>query len=127
MVLKYKVRNKNDLTHEEIMELMDNVSKEDHSERSSFVCVIPRHGDKGLIFGTNRPVDLEKLISFFRDDYCQSLTGKKKLFITQDCQGTELDCGIETDSGAEDDMSCQKIPVEANFLYVYSTKPNYYS
>ena len=41
----------------------------------------------------------------------------------QACRGTELDCGIETDSGAEDDMACQKIPVEADFLYAYSTAP----
>lgn len=34
-----------------------------------------------------------------------------------------MDCGIETDSGTEDDMACQKIPVEADFLYAYSTAP----
>uniref|UniRef100_A0A8C8U3P8 Caspase family p20 domain-containing protein n=1 Tax=Peromyscus maniculatus bairdii TaxID=230844 RepID=A0A8C8U3P8_PERMB len=33
MGLKYNVRNKNDLTREEIVELMDGVSKEDHSKR----------------------------------------------------------------------------------------------
>lgn len=127
MALKYEVRNKNDLTREEIMELMDSVSKEDHSKRSSFVCVILSHGDEGVIFGTNGPVDLKKLTSFFRGDYCRSLTGKPKLFIIQACRGTELDCGIETDSGTDDDMACQKIPVEADFLYAYSTAPGYYS
>uniref|UniRef100_A0A2K6MTM5 Caspase family p20 domain-containing protein n=1 Tax=Rhinopithecus bieti TaxID=61621 RepID=A0A2K6MTM5_RHIBE len=58
--LKYEVRNKNDLTREEIVELMRNVSKEDHSKRSSFVCVLLSHGD-----------------------CCRSLTGKPKLFIIQ--------------------------------------------
>uniref|UniRef100_A0A2K5DWV2 Caspase family p20 domain-containing protein n=1 Tax=Aotus nancymaae TaxID=37293 RepID=A0A2K5DWV2_AOTNA len=43
MNLKYEVRNKNNLTHEEIMELMHNVSKEDHSKRNSFVCVLLSH------------------------------------------------------------------------------------
>uniref|UniRef100_A0A8C9Q860 Caspase family p20 domain-containing protein n=1 Tax=Spermophilus dauricus TaxID=99837 RepID=A0A8C9Q860_SPEDA len=61
MNLKYEVRNKNDLTREEIVELMHNVSKEDHSKRNSFICVILSHGDKGIIFGTNGPVDLKKL------------------------------------------------------------------
>jgi hypothetical protein len=42
---------------------------------------------------------------------------------TQACRGTELDCGIETDSGTDEEMACQKIPVEADFLYAYSTAP----
>ncbi|XP_065755895.1 caspase-3 isoform X1 [Phocoena phocoena] len=125
--LKYEVRNKNDLTCEEILELMYSVSKEDHSKRSSFICVLLSHGEEGKIFGTNGPVDLKKLTGFFRGDCCISLTGKPKLFVIQACRGTELDCGIETDSGAEDDMACQKIPVEADFLYAYSTAPGYYS
>eukprot|EP00070_Physeter_catodon_P021522 XP_023983016.1 caspase-3-like [Physeter catodon] len=125
--LKYEVRNKNDLTREEILELMYSVSKEDHSKRSSFICVLLSHGKEGKIFGTNGPVDLKKLIGFFRGDCCISLTGKPKLSIIQACRGTKLDCGIETDSGVEDDMACQKIPVEADFLYAYSTAPGYYS
>ncbi|XP_028726181.1 caspase-3 isoform X2 [Peromyscus leucopus] len=83
MGLKYEVRNKNNLTREETVELMDKVSKEDHSKRSSFVCVILSHGDEGIIYGTNGPIDLKKLTSYFRGDYCRSLTGKPKLFIIQ--------------------------------------------
>ncbi|XP_074188203.1 caspase-3-like isoform X2 [Rhinolophus sinicus] len=83
MKLKYEVRNKNDLTCEEIVDLMHNVSKEDHGKRSSFICVLLSHGDEGRIFGTNGPVDLRILASFFRGDCCRSLTGKPKLFIIQ--------------------------------------------
>jgi caspase 3 len=39
----------------------------------------------------------------------------------------EVYCVIETDSGIDDDIACQKIPVEANFLYAYSTALGYYS
>ncbi|XP_060039944.1 caspase-3 isoform X2 [Erinaceus europaeus] len=81
--LNYEVRNKNDLTREEIVELLYNVSKEDHSKRSSFVCILLSHGEEGIIFGTNGPIDLKKLTGFFRGDYCRSLTGKPKLFIIQ--------------------------------------------
>ncbi|XP_012369631.1 caspase-3-like [Octodon degus] len=127
MNLKYEVRNKNDLTSEDIMELLYNVSKEDHSKRSSFICVILSHGEEGIIFGTNRPVDLKRLTKFFRGDLCRSLAGKPKLFIIRACRGTELDCGIETDGGFDDDMACQKMPVGPDFLYAYSTAPGYYS
>ncbi|XP_006160500.1 caspase-3 isoform X2 [Tupaia chinensis] len=127
MNLKYEVRHKNDLTREEMIEFLQKVSKEDHSKRSSFVCVLLSHGEEGIIFGTNGPVDLKKITGFFRGDYCRSLMGKPKIFIIQACRGTELDCGIETDSGIDEDMACQKIPVEADFLYAYSTAPGYYS
>uniref|UniRef100_A0A2K5YAZ4 Caspase family p20 domain-containing protein n=1 Tax=Mandrillus leucophaeus TaxID=9568 RepID=A0A2K5YAZ4_MANLE len=59
--LKYEVRNKNDLTREEIVELMRNVSGEDHSKRRSFVCVLLSHSEEGISFGTNGPVDLKKI------------------------------------------------------------------
>ncbi|XP_017656954.1 caspase-3-like [Nannospalax galili] len=131
MNLKYEVRNKNDLTHEEILELLHNVSQEDHNKRGSFVCGSLSHGEEGKNFGTNGSVDLKKLTNFFRGDYCQTLnwvflTGKPRLFIIQACQGTALDCGIETDSGTHEVVS-QKIPVEADFLYAYSTALGYYS
>lgn len=125
--LKYDVRVKNDLTHEEIKKLLFSASQEDHSKRSSFICVLLSHGEEGVIFGTDGPIDLKLLTGFFRGDCCQSLAGKPKIFIIQACRGSGLDCGIETDSASEEDMPTQKIPVEADFLYAYSTAPGYYS
>ncbi len=44
----------------------------------------------------------------------------------QACRGSGLDAGIESDYESEEET--QKIPVEADFLYVYSTAPgNKYS
>ncbi|NXA16049.1 CASP3 protein, partial [Sapayoa aenigma] len=126
MKLGYKVKINNDLPCEKIFKLLKNVSEEDHSKRSSFVCVLLSHGDEGLIYGTDGPLELKALTSLFRGDRCRSLAGKPKLFFIQACRGTELDSGIETDSGSEETM-CQKIPVEADFLYAYSTAPGYYS
>lgn len=40
----------------------------------------------------------------------------------QACRGQDMDSGIETDSVA-DDGSTERIPVEADFLYAYSTAP----
>lgn len=47
-------------------------------------------------------------------------------FDTQACRGTELDDGIQTDSGPVTDTDANprhKIPVEADFLFAYSTVP----
>ncbi|KAL7841046.1 hypothetical protein SRHO_G00247370 [Serrasalmus rhombeus] len=83
------------------------------------------HGDEGVLFGTDGAVQLKDLTSLFRGDRCPSLVGKPKLFFIQACRGTDLDAGIEMDSNS--DGSPVKIPVEADFLYAYSTAPGYYS
>lgn len=44
------------------------------------------------------------------------------LDVVQACRGTDLDPGIETDSVC-DSESTHRIPVEADFLYAYSTAP----
>lgn len=123
--LGYKVKVYNDQTVEQMKQVLTAVSKEDHSCSASFVCVLLSHGDEGVFFGTDASIELKSLTSLFRGDRCKSLVGKPKLFFIQACRGTDLDGGIETDSGA--DGSTTKLPVEADFLYAYSTAPGYYS
>ncbi|XP_071756633.1 caspase-3a [Centroberyx gerrardi] len=124
-MLGYKVKVYNDQTVDQMKQVLTAVSKEDHSSSASFICVLLSHGDEGVFFGTDTSVELKSLTSLFRGDRCKSLVGKPKLFFIQACRGTDLDAGIETDSGA--DGSTTKIPVEADFLYAYSTAPGYYS
>uniref|UniRef100_A0A8D0BKR8 Caspase-3 n=1 Tax=Salvator merianae TaxID=96440 RepID=A0A8D0BKR8_SALMN len=125
-ILGYAVKPYNDLTCRQIIDVLQNVSRDDHSKRNSFVCVLLSHGEDGLIYGTDGPVELKILTSLFRGDRCKTLAGKPKLFFIQACRGTDLDCGIETDSST-DENTCHRIPVEADFLYAYSTAPGYYS
>lgn len=125
--LGYDVKIFNDLTVAKIVEELTKVSKEDHSQSASFVCVLLSHGNgENMLYGTDGPVELPKLTGLFRGDRCATLVGKPKLFFIQACRGTDLDDGvIETDSVA--DESPAKIPVEADFLYAYSTAPGYYA
>ncbi|XP_038568991.1 caspase-3a [Micropterus salmoides] len=122
--LGYKVKIYNDQTVDQMKLVLTSVSKEDHSCHASFVCVLLSHGDEGVFFGTDGSIELKYLTSLFRGDRCKSLVGKPKLFFIQACRGTDLDAGIEADSG-EDGVT--KIPVEADFLYAFSTAPGYYS
>lgn len=121
--LGYKVKIYNDQTVEQMKQVLISASKEDHSCCASFICVLLSHGDEGVFFGTDGSIELKYLTSLFRGDRCQSLVGKPKLFFIQACRGTDLDAGIEADSGD----STTKIPVEADFLYAFSTAPGYYS
>ena len=53
---------------------------------------------------------------------CQEAWSAAVLCVLQACRGDELDSGMETDSVAEG-RSTERIPVEADFLYAYSTAP----
>uniref|UniRef100_A0A3Q2DFW7 Caspase-3 n=1 Tax=Cyprinodon variegatus TaxID=28743 RepID=A0A3Q2DFW7_CYPVA len=102
-------------------------SSNDHSQNASFVCVLLSHGDEGVVYGTDGFEKFEDLIRCLKGDNCKSLVGKPKLFFIQACRGSALDdgCSIETDSVV--DQTSERIPVEADFLYAYSTAPGYYS
>ncbi|XP_075053200.1 caspase-3 [Mixophyes fleayi] len=123
----YKVNIYNDLKCADIYGLLTKVSQEDHSKRSSFVCALLSHGDDGVLYGVDQSLPIKNLTSLFRGDRCKTLVGKPKLFFIQACRGTDLDSGVETDSGSESHEETYRIPVEADFLYAYSTVPGYYS
>ncbi|XP_073345780.1 caspase-7 isoform X1 [Pagrus major] len=143
----------NDQTCEKMERLLREASEEDHSDSSCFACILLSHGEEGMIYGTDGAMPIKTMTSMFRGDMCKSLVGKPKLFFiqvivekaTQDhnemsfhllhqaCRGSEFDDGIQTDSGPPNDTletdanPRHKIPVEADFLFAYSTVPGYYS
>ncbi|XP_010740777.3 caspase-3-like [Larimichthys crocea] len=125
--LGYKPRFFNDLTVQQMHEQLRTVSQEDHSARSSFACVLLSHGDEGLIYGTDGPEKFENLTQYFKGDRCKTLVGKPKLFFIQACRGSDLDGGALIEADSVDVQTTERIPVEADFLYAYSTAPGYYS
>ncbi|XP_059202703.1 caspase-3-like [Centropristis striata] len=126
--LGYKVQVANDQTVDQMNEKLSAASQEDHSDCASFACVLLSHGDEGIIYGTDGWLKFEELTKYFKGDRCKSLVGKPKLFFIQACRGSDLDGGIECDSmPSVDDQTSERIPVEADFLYAYSTAPGYYS
>lgn len=124
--LGYKMKVFTDLTVQKMKEKLQSVAQEDHSNHASFVCVILSHGEEGVIFGTDGFEKLDVLTKFFKGHRCRTLIGKPKLFFIQACRGSDFDGGVETDADPSD-PSADRIPVEADFLYAYSTAPGYYS
>ncbi|XP_062857027.1 caspase-3b [Trichomycterus rosablanca] len=125
-LLGFKCTIRQNQSVSKMKELFKLVSQEDHSKSAMFVCVLLSHGDEDVIYGTDGCIKLSELTGLFRGDQCLSLVGKPKLFFIQACRGSNLDPGIETDSVC-DSESTQRIPVEADFLYAYSTAPGYYA
>lgn len=131
--LGFEVCIYNDQTCKNMDRLLKEVSEEDHSDSSCFACVLLSHGEEGMVYGTDGAMPIKSMTSLFKGDVCKSLVGKPKLFFIQACRGSEFDDGVQTDSGPPNDMietdasPRHKIPVEADFLFAYSTVPGYYS
>ncbi|KAI4904911.1 hypothetical protein NFI96_033157 [Prochilodus magdalenae] len=124
--LGFNTSVQNNRTVSQMRQILTQASKEDHSQSAMFVCVLLSHGDEGVIYGIDGVLELKELTRLFQGNMCTSLAGKPKLFFIQACRGTDLDPGVETDS-VSDSEGTHKIPVEADFLYAYSTAPGYYS
>lgn len=128
----FQIKMYTDQTCDEMLEKLNSVAKNDHSQVAAFICIFLSHGEEGLLYGIDGCLEIKEFTSIFRGDRCRSLVGKPKLFFIQACRGNELDMGVEadaveTDSVDEMSASLQKIPIEADFLYAYSTAPGYYS
>jgi len=104
------------------------ISDMDHSGYSAFGCAILSHGEEDFIYGTDQRIEIKSLTDKFKG----KLPGKPKLFIIQACQGSEyMDAVIVPEEKMETDgpahMKDTSLPMEADFLYAYSTVPGYYS
>ncbi|KAK7895223.1 hypothetical protein WMY93_020548 [Mugilogobius chulae] len=108
-------------------------SKKDHKENSSFVCVILSHGNQKGIFATDELVELDSLTECLKGNKCPDLIGKPKLFFVQACRGEKTDGGVDikeedgVDATLIVESESKSLPVEADFLYAYSTPPGFYA
>jgi len=118
---------------EEIKSIFQSLSREDHSSRAAFGCAILSHGEEGVIYGTDRQLDIENITKPFRGDRCKSLVGKPKIFFIQACRGNDLMDGVPVpESGpfmtdAREEDITERLPVESDFLIAYSVVPGYFS
>ncbi|KAJ0050224.1 hypothetical protein NL108_014309 [Boleophthalmus pectinirostris] len=126
----YKVYMFRDVTTAQMKQALQRASMEDHSNCASFVCVILSHGEKDVVFGTDGRVPLETLTQYFKGHKCRSLLGKPKLFFINACRGNNSDAGVDMVDGGDsvdgvENYITYRIPLEADFLYAYSTSPGF--
>lgn len=131
--LKFDVDLQNNQTITQMFRLVEKISKQDHSNCDCFVMVILSHGDEGIVYGTDGFIKMDSLIAPLKANGCRSLVGKPKLFFIQACRGTQFDEGVDVadavpgEQTQKDDERVHKIPVEADFLYAYSSPAGHYS
>ncbi|ODN05844.1 Caspase-1 [Orchesella cincta] len=131
--LGFEVIVHRDLKRLEIMDVIYELRKEDHSESDCLMIVVLSHGEKNKIYCSDSDYKPEMLWDAFTADVCPTLAGKPKIFWIQACRGDQLDAGTKLRSRTQTDSLPQKdsmnyvVPNRADFLIVYSTVEGYYS
>ncbi|KAM3938222.1 caspase-3-like [Leptodactylus fuscus] len=121
--LGFQVQIEKDKKCDEIVNILDKVAGDDHSNCNCFVCIVMSHGNEGEFYGFDDSFSDKILFEKFNGENCPSLVGKPKLFFLQKCNGQDRDRGVIQHSGAETHGTI--IPIEADFLYHYASSPGY--
>ena len=143
--LDFKVRIRRNVTEKQLLKILEDVSKDDHSAYHCFVLCLMSHGKEGQFYcADGKTVCLKKISNFFTNLNCETLRGKPKLFFIQACRGYVKDRGVvedspfdqtpqqpsgESDEGQGWQFSFERdiIPNQADMLMAYSTVSGYAS
>uniref|UniRef100_UPI00358F6776 uncharacterized protein n=1 Tax=Myxine glutinosa TaxID=7769 RepID=UPI00358F6776 len=127
--LGFKVIIEMNQTCEDMKKVLNEKSKEDHSKRACFVCVLMSHGDDGMICGTDGTIHIQELICEFYNHCHISLKKKPKLFFIQACRGSARDTGegVELNGMEPSLVLFDKKTTYRDFLLVYATPPGFVS
>ena len=140
--LGFHIERFEDLDSKQIIKLMENIQRQDHSKLSCLVVAILTHGINGEVYGTDgRLIKVDYITKHFVGTACPTLGGKPKLFILQACRGGSFDPGVtveQTDSGEIDEEILDQeetdgggyelaLPNEADFVLAYATTPGFVS
>ena len=107
--------------------VMRAAANEDYSKLSCFACAFLSRVEEGKICGTDGFMNIEGLTSLLRT---KKLAGKPKLFIFQAYQKLKhMESYDSVDGGGGDEagINVLDLPVEADFLFCYSTVKEYYA
>ena len=146
--LKFAVTRRDDVTREQMHEMLIEYQEMDHSAYDALFVIILSHGDEGDIIYTSddEMIKVNDIVKYFSASKCPSLSNKPKVFIIQACRGSEhnnlvmvnreqihandrpqplplYDSGYSTSSLGTPALI--NVPDEADTLYAYATIDNH--
>lgn len=94
-----------------------------------FICCILTHGNKGVVFGTDRQsLPIKDITRTFKATNSSPLTAKPKVFLIQACQGSGLSQrGVLHENLQTDECLPLSVPEEAEVLVAVATVEDYVS
>ncbi|XP_037803411.1 caspase-1-like [Penaeus monodon] len=122
-----------DLTRNELVGKLREVSKRDHSSYDALAVVFMSHGEldsnnEEFLMAKDGKIPTKDLWKNFTADQCISLAGKPKLFFIQACRGLDVDKGVKISRGVADQMDGTEdfvIPNQADQLVMWASYPGF--
>ncbi|XP_026283518.1 caspase-1-like isoform X2 [Frankliniella occidentalis] len=94
--LGFDVEILKDKKFHEIKQILNDMSKEDHSNRGCLAIIVSTHGTfDNFLFAYDSVYDLNELFKPFCAANCVTLAGKPKLYFIQACRGENAQSGID--------------------------------
>ncbi|XP_006129195.2 caspase-7-like [Pelodiscus sinensis] len=125
--LNYAVKLHYDLTAEEIEEIYQQESQEEHGDY--FVSILSSHGEEGAIYDSEgQPVRLTRIFQLLSPQRCPALAGKPKIFFIQACRGSAMDEGVQLDTdsaGTSDDSVSHYLSLPESTAVMFACSPGY--
>ncbi|CAL4121132.1 unnamed protein product [Meganyctiphanes norvegica] len=128
--LGFEVHEYSDLTKQEFLNTLDDISEWQHENCDSLAVIFMSHGTyenkEEYIWLKDDKVPTSKLWNCFTPDKCMQLAGKPKMFFIQACRGVEAEkvINLKTDSvdsvKQEDDYT---IPFHSDMLIMWASYP----
>ena len=132
--LNFEVECFIDKTADQLRARIRKISKVDYDNVGCILIFIMSHGTDGKILGTDgEEVRLSEIIDPFKK--ITSLKDKPKMFFVNACRGDKMtpthdfikEVEMDKEEANHDLNKADKTPLDADFLFVYSTVANYYS
>lgn len=120
------------LTRDDIFYWLKKMADASHDRYDLFACAFLTHGDaEGVVYASDASFEMSQVYDMFTSDKCKTLAGKPKLFFVQACRGSKFDMGFNIQKLSHTSLNSSpthtRLPVEADFLFAYSSVPNYVS
>ena len=128
VTLNYTVERFIDTTAAEVKTILKEWSNRDYENIGCLLVFIMSHGKRGTIITTDgKQIILDEFVDPFKRN--RSLKNKPKLFFIQACRGSNFISAIEKmdDDQVSFEEDASRVPIEADFLYSYSTIEDFYS
>jgi hypothetical protein len=133
----YEIKQHLDKSAADTLEIISEYARRDYSNDTCVIFFIMSHGnEKGKILASNQEwINVNDFVQPFK--FVKSLTRKPKLFFIQACRGEDKmrfigdvfanEEKFEHDGPNLDKDDDANVPIEADFLFCYSTVEGYYS
>lgn len=121
--LGYTVKEYRDQGALQMHQIMEDVSKTDHSKFDSFVCCVSTHGDEHMMYGSDgggvKRAEFDRPLK-----HCRTPSGKPKMFFIQACRATPHSQGDTTGPPQQIAPKGSLVPLDADVFIANATTPH---